>query len=218
MRIQWTLLRWFLQETSRINLAASLVWAGYVLFKKETLEVFDPWPWFFIGVHGYTLAALLGRYESSEFAFLYNRGFTRDSLWTHMMLATVLGVVSALIIATLFIFFPLRNYFQEKAFHNPYYPILATYDYKAVWAWWIGYAVSLPVFHYTWIRRAQPALHGNAGDWLCAGFLLTAFTTLVLISYRSLFWVRMTIVFGFLISGVLLFAGWKLHRDMEVVK
>jgi len=216
MKIRFALVRWLLIPAEPVNLLALVVWCSYILLKREPLSAYDPWPWIFIGAHGYVLAGCLGRTDGGSFAFLYGRGFSRDVLWAHQTLVTVMAVLMALLPPTLIVCLSIRSHNLDVIFRSPYYPILAPFDREAVLAWWIGYAVSLPMFHYAWIRRLQPTAHNRAGDWLSLAFLAAACTTLTLISYRYFLWEKVAVGVGLLISVVLLFAGWRLHRSMEV--
>lgn len=216
MRIQRTLLKYLLLETGTINVVAVIVWTGYVLCKRSPLEFYDQWPFLFIGLHGIGLAWAIGRVDTSGFAFLYSRGYTRDSLWVYKTITMVHGVLMALSLATVILHSPFRTILFNRPLLYPFEPILPLFERQVLWTWWIGYAIALPLFQYAWIRRGQPSAGCNSGIWLCAALPSASYFTFLYHYSRSFKWIDTAIVGGLLIAGILLFSGWRLHRHLEV--
>ncbi|MCA9426667.1 MAG: hypothetical protein KC994_16425 [Candidatus Omnitrophica bacterium] len=218
MKLKPTLVKCLFLGAARIHVAALVVWVLFALFRKETLELGDPWPWVFIGVHTYALAWAFGRIEGSRFGYLFTRGYSSDTLWLHKMIVSFLGAAVGMLPATLIVGASIRSFVQDHLLQNPYYPILASLDFKTVLTWWFGYAVFLPVFHYGWTRLAQPTEQSGAGGWLILAFLLTLFVALNIGLSGPPRVVRSLLVAGGLLSSVILYVGWRLHRDVEVSK
>ena len=219
MRIRLGLLRWYLSPPLMMGQGAcmGLAWA-YVLLKPEPLfEPNDFWPWLLILLHSFLVVKnLRGNGHVHRCGFLYARGFTRDTLWAHAMLAHVLCVVMVWAPVALFIWLPIRSAVQDYLYQSPYYPLFTPMEAPLPVVWLVLYTVLAPVLHYAWIRRAQPTRGSNAGDFLAVGFFFAGFATLAMIHYREPWTNYLALAVGFAIEGILLVAGWRLHRSVEV--
>ncbi len=93
MAIKRGLLLFLLRQTLPATLVGLPIACLYVLFSREVIGSTDAWPFVFILVHSLVLVQLLGRFRSPSFAFVYSRGYSRGSLWLHIMLASVVSVL-----------------------------------------------------------------------------------------------------------------------------
>ena len=215
MKIKMSLLKIMFRETLPVTMIALLISCFYILFTREVLSWQNPWIAMFILVHSIAIAALSGRYRSRGFAFLYTRGFTRDELWLHRMLSTIFSVLVVWLPVSLLVWLPVRSFIQDKMFVSPYFPLMMIREASVPWAWLGGYAILLPLFHYVWIRRAQPLRGENGVVFLAIGVVIVMAT---LMSFRwHPTWFRILI---YCLSTVMVFtclvAGRILHRTLEV--
>ena len=167
MKIKISLLAMLFRHTLPASLIALPVGCLYVLFTRNVLNWQNPLMALFILVHSIAIASSLGQFSSPNFAFLYTQGYSRDELWMHKMLATAFSVLIVWLPITLIIRFGIRSFVQDKIFVSPYFPIMMVREAPVLWFWLGGYAILLPLFHYVWIRRAQP-LRGENGVVLLA--------------------------------------------------
>jgi hypothetical protein len=187
----------------------------YVLLTRAPLDWANPWMGLFVLGHSIAIAFGLGRYRSPAFAFLYTRGYSRDELWVHQILATALAVLAVWLPPALLVWLPVRSSVQEVLFRSPYFPILMMREVTVPWTWLAGYAILLPLFHYVWIRRAQPLAGGD-------GVVLLAIGTVVVIGIFMLFswlphWFWMLLgALAVVMTAANLVAGLLLHRTIEV--
>ncbi len=210
-----SLLTMFMRQCLPATLVALPLAAVYVLKAREPLTWSSPWMGLFVLSHSIAIGSLLGRYRSPGFTFLYTRGYSRDELWVNKLVATALAVLVVWLPVALLVWLPIRSDVQEKLLFSPYFPIMRMREVIVPWAWLAGYAILLPLFHYVWIRRAQPLAGGD-------GVVLLAVGTVVVISIFMLFgwlprWFRML---AWSLAGVVaatnLVAGLLLHRTMEI--
>ena len=104
----------------------------------------------------------------------------------------------------------------QDLLQNPNYPVMAPLDDVYPWRWLLLYATSLAVFHYAWIRKLQAGRDRGAGNALAIAYCLLSFYVPGSWAPRPL-WVWCLLVGGFLAAAcVLLLAGKKLHRSMEI--
>ena len=215
MRIKMSLLKILFRETLPVTLTALLISCPYILFTREVLIWQNPWVAIFILTHSIAIAALSGRYRSRSFAFLYTRGYTRDELWFHKMLNTILSVLAVWLPASLIVWLPVRSFVQDKLFISPYFPLMMIREAQVPWAWLGGYAILLPLFHYVWIRRAQPLRGENGVVFLAIGVVVVIGTLMTFRWYSD--WFRILIYsLSMVMIVTCLFAGRILHRNLEV--
>lgn len=215
MRIRMSLLKIMFRETLPVTLIALLISLPYVLFARDVLAWQNPWIAIFILSHSIALAALSGRYRSRAFAFLYTRGFTRDELWFHKMLSTTLSVIAVWLPVSLIVWFPVRSFIQDKLFVSPYFPLMMIREATVPWAWLGGYAILLPLFHYVWIRRAQPLRGENGVVFLAIGVVIVIATLMDFRWHPQWFRILIYSLSAVMIATCLI-AGRILHRNLEV--
>jgi len=210
-----SLLAMLFRQSLPVTLIALPIGCLYVLFAREPLGWQNPWMALFVLVHSIAIAVSLGRFRSRSFAFLYTRGYSRDELYVHKLVGTALLVLAVWLPIALIIWTPIRSIVQDKLFVSPYFPIMAIREAAVPWAWLGGYAILLPLFHYVWIRRAQPTRGGNGVVLLAIGVVL-AMAILMTFRwhpqwFRNLLWILSVIV---ILTNLI--AGWLLHRRLEV--
>ena len=172
MRIRGRLLLFLLRKTMPVTVTAICIACLYVFLRREILDWRDAWAGVFVLGHSLTLARLLGRFRTGEFAFLYTRGYSRDALWAHKMLATLISVLAAWIPAALIVWTPLRGLAQDVLFRSPYFPIMAPREAVVPMAWAVGYVILIPLSHYSWIRAAQPTRGRLGGSMMAPGVIV----------------------------------------------
>jgi hypothetical protein len=91
----------------------------YVLLTRKPLDWTNPWMGLFVLVHSLAIVFCLGRYRSPAFAFLYTRGYSRDELWLHKLLATALTVLAVWLPLALIVWLPIR---RVGMLFRPYFP------------------------------------------------------------------------------------------------
>jgi hypothetical protein len=215
MKVKMSLLGMLFRQGLPVTLIGLPIGCLYVLFTREPLAWQNPWTALFVLVHSIAVAVCLGRFRSRSFAFIYTRGYSRDELWAHKMLATVLAVAPVWLPMALIVWLPVRSVVQDKLLVSPYFPIMRIREASVPWAWLAGYAVLMPLFHYVWIRRAQPLRGGNGVVLLAIGVVI-AMSTLMSFRwhpqwFRILLWILSAVV-----VGTALIAGRLLHRQLEV--
>jgi hypothetical protein len=196
--------------------ALGLPLAGlYVLLTPKPLEWANPWMGLFVLGHSLTIASCLGRYRSPAFAFLYTRGYARDELWVHQLLVTLWAVLAVWLPLALVVWLPIRSSVQDALFRSPYSLILTIREVSVPWAWLAGYAFLLPLFHYVWIRRAQPLAGGDGVVLLATGTVLALG---ILLSFRWFppWFLVLSGALALVVSATNLLAGLLLHRTIEV--
>jgi len=218
MRIKGRLLLFLLRKTMLVTVIAICMACLYALLRREVLDWRDAWAGVFVLVHSLALTGLLGRFRSGAFAFLYSRGYSRDALWAHTMLATLISALAAWLPAALIVWTPLRGLAQDVLFRSPYFPIMAPREAVVPMAWAAAYGILVPLFHYEWIRRAQPVRGGSGGPFLAAG-VIVALAVLVMEGRPHPWFVGSAATAGILAVGALVgarvVASWRLHRRVE---
>jgi len=216
MKIRSSLVWMFFRETLAATLIALPIACLYVMFVRDVLSWRNPWMSLLVLGHSIAIASLLGRYRSRSFAFAYTRGYTRDDLWLNKMAATGVSVLVVWLPVALIIWLPIRSGVQDKWFRSPYFPIMMLREAVVPWAWLAGYAILAPLFHYVWIRRAQPLCGENGVVLLALGVVVVIGT---LMTFRWHYdWFRMLC---YVLAGIMavttLVAGRILHRTVEVL-
>jgi hypothetical protein len=190
---------------------------AYVLFWPDVMTASDRWPSLLVGVQCLLLVGSLGRFTSPAFSFLYSRGYSRDTLWNHTMLASLLSVLVAWLPATLIVWSGLRSAVHDHLFQSPNFPIMAPCE---IWVplVWLGIFVLLtPAFHYAWIRRAQPTKGGFGGFVLSFGIVVALLMSFNIAFYFYFWWLAWLAGVLFVLAVVFLVLGGRaLHRSMEV--
>ena len=216
MKIKTPLLTYFLWSLWSINTAALVVSICFVLLYPRYFRWNNAWAAIFVLIHSIAITFVLGRVQSPSFAFIYTRGFSRDVLWVHKMLASIISASCVWLPVALLIGLGGRSALQDW-FRNPYFPIMAEQEMSAVWFWLFGYALLLPMFHYAWIRKAQPMKGSGNGMLLAVGAFVVIFT-LMTFRHHSNWYVLLCWVIGGVMMVVYTVSGLLLHRTLEVQK
>ena len=211
------LFQWLMRTLHPVTMAALPIPIFWTLFIQTPLFENQGWALFFIIAHSFAIVTALSRTSSDSFAFLHARPFSRDTLWAHTMLASLGGVLLAWLPAALILWLGWRSALLDRL-QNPYYPIMASREMALPWRWLLEYAIFLPIFHYEWIRRLQPARGSDEGAYLAVGILLAflMFTENPLFARSFPFLAWLTLGLFACIAAALLIAGWRLYRRVEV--
>lgn len=215
MRIKMSLLKMMLRQCLPATLIGLPIACFYVLLTREPLDWTNPWMGLFVLAHSIAIAFCLGRHRGPGFAFLYTRGYSRDELWVHKFLVTVLAVLTVWLPLALIVWLPIRGDVQDVLFRSPYYPILMIREASVPWAWLAGYALLLPLFHYVWIRRAQPLAGGDGVVLLAAGTAIAIGIFMLFGWLPQWFWILLWALAA-VVTMANLVAGFLLHRTIEV--
>ncbi len=211
--IRTGLLRYLLSHTTPITVVAVPVACLFILCWRDVLDVRNAWVSLFIVVHSLLIVRSLGRFDRGSFAFLHTRGFSSDCIWAHKMLASLLAVLVVWIPVALIVSTPIRSALQDVTF-NPNFPIMAQREQFMPLVWLVEYCVTIPLFHYSWIRRAQP-VRGSMGGAFTAAGVIGAVCILVSEAYRHP-WFNWLALVGVVVMACVLAASRKLHRRLEV--
>jgi hypothetical protein len=215
MRIKMSLLKMMTRQCLPATLIGLPIACFYVLVTRGPLDWTNPWMGLFILAHSTAVAFCLGRYRSPGLAFLYTRGYSRDELWTNKILATVLAVLAVWLPVALIVWLPVRSRVQDVLFRSPYFPIMMMREVSVPWAWLAGYAFLPPLFHYVWIRRAQPLAGGDGVVLLAIGTVIAVGIFMLFGWLPRWFWTVLWILAA-AITVTNLVAGFLLHRKIEV--
>ncbi|MCF7972233.1 MAG: hypothetical protein K9N55_00295 [Phycisphaerae bacterium] len=215
MILKYAFVRLLFQHCLPVTLVALLVSVPYLLLSPKPLESYDGWINVFILAHCIALATRLGHMGGASTEFLYTQGYTRDQIWTHLMASTVLCVAAVWGPMALCLWLGIRSGIQDRVLISPYYPLLATREMGLPWVWLCAYGLLLPMFHYVWIRRAQPT-KGSDGALLIAVGLVVVAGTLVSFRWHADWFKTVTYLLFGIMTVTALWAGRILHRTMEV--
>ena len=217
MKIKTSLIGTLFRQTLPATLIALPVISLFVLFYRDILDWQNPWISLFVLMHSILITASLGRSRSASFAYIYTCGYSRDQLWAHKMLSTVLSVLVVWLPAALIIWLPIRSFVQDKIFISPYFPLMMVREATVPWFWLFGYLILLPMFHYVWIRRAQPTRGSNGAVLLAIGIVIAAATLMSFKWHPAWFQTLVWIVSAVMVLTALA-GGFLLHRRLEVQK
>lgn len=217
MRINGPLFLWMFRPLRGLTIVTAITASAYVLFHDQPLYFpRDTATKLFIVIHCFLISRLAGRVRSETFAFLYSQGFSRDTLWSHMWLATAASVLATWLPCAVLILTPLRSSVQDYLL-NPWFPLMSPTERPfLMWSLFL-YFLLVPVFHYEWIRSSMPFRGVVNGHLLAVSYFVFA----GLLTER--FWqfspdtARMWLAGGFvLVSAILGLFGCWMHRRMEV--
>ena len=218
MRINKELLRWQLRQTLPVICVSVPLAVLYVLQACERLQFrFESLAMIFVVVHCLAITWRLGRTSLPEFRYLYSQGYSRDALFAHMMLASLLALLAVWIPVGLLIYLPIRASVQAAA-GNPWFPFAAWTERAFVWRWFLASLTLLPALHYAWIRASLARKGVESGYILAAATVLASsilWSNSAHASQNETYW---TGAFALLASaGTLLIGGWMVHRRIEVL-
>ena len=217
MNIKLSLISTFLRQTLGVTLVAFPVMVIFVLFYRDVLDWQNPWMSLFLLVHSIAVVFCMGRFRSRSFAYIYTRGYSRDELWVNKMVASAIAVLVVWLAAAVVIWLPVRSAIQDKMFLSPYFPLMMIREATVPFFWLFGYAVLVPIFHYVWIRRAQPTRGGNGAVLLAIAVVIAAFTLMTFKWHPEWFKVVIWTASGVMTAAGLI-GGLLLHRRLEVQK
>jgi len=158
------------------------------------------------------LASSLGRPTDKDFAFLFSRGYSRDTLWLNTMIATAMSALAVWLPAALIVWTPLRSIVQDWMrisvhFSNP------AAERTVPLAWLAWYTFLLPFSHYEWIRWAQPTRGAFGATLIQAGMIVVAYPIVVLSPWPT--WPILWAPGGLVALGAFV-ASRHLYRRLEV--
>jgi hypothetical protein len=213
--VQRGLFQYLWRKALPATLLGGLGLAVYALASTEVLTRLDSLSTVIVAVQCLGVAYLLGNYRSPAFAYLYSRGYSRDVIWNHLMLASLALLLAAWLPAALIVWTGLRSMVHDRLFQSPNFPVMAPLETSMPF-WWLGFALlTMPLLHYVWIRQAQPTRGGQGGKYAGALFLfavLASFPQGPTISGYAWFFV---VADGVVVVGLVI-GGRILHRSMEV--
>lgn len=216
MLIKRSLWIWYSRRAWPVTWIALLVVVFHVLIvRREPYRSVELEPWIFLTLHCMALNWRVNSLGGPDCAFLYTRGFTRDTLWSHRILVTLAHAFTVWGVAATLIWTGLRSAFQSSYLHNPEFPLMDGLDAGLPSGWLLGYLITLSALQYASIRRWQPTLGASSGYWLVLGLL--ALPEIVVRAARSNSIGPIPIIGGLLaVTLTLLFVARWLHRDIEV--
>jgi hypothetical protein len=216
MTVRRGLLRILWREILPATLFGTLGLGTYALLWPGVMAIRDIWPALLIFAQCLLLSALLGRFTSPSFAFLYSRGYTRDALWNHTMLVSALSIVAGWLPAALIVWTGLRSAVHDHLFQSPYFPIMAPCETSTPLGWLGLYLLLAAMFHYVWIRLAHPSKGGQGGfdALLVVLFALLAVSNMGALGSGCGVWLLGISYAVVLVAFVL--GGRVLHRSLEV--
>ena len=213
MRLRIALLRLMLQRITAPTVAFFFVAAHYVLLKPKPLSSIDGWAAVLVFAHSYLLTSSLGRPADKDFAFTLSRGYSRDTLWLNTMIVTTISVLAVWLPAALIVWTPLRSILHDAIFRSPHFPIMAPLEKTTPLAWLAWYVLLLPLFHYEWIRWAQPTRGAFGATLIQAGIVLVVYPLIVTSPWPS--WLIRWAPGGLVALGAFI-ASRRLYSRLEV--
>ena len=215
MSIRWRLLRILWRQAMPATVIGGLGLAVFSLAWPDVLTPRDLWPGLIVFAQCMLLARLLGRFETPSFAYLYSRGYPRDALWGHMMLASVLSLLTAWLAAGLVIWTGLRSLLHDR-FQSPYFPIMAPRETWVPLIWLGLYVLLIPACHYAWIRRSQPTKGRHSGPLVLLSLLAALLVSVDMVHYLDGWFAWLSGSLYVVVVACLILGGRVLHRSLEV--
>ena len=205
------LLLWQLRKTRYITLIAlpSAFW--FVLSFEESLTWHLFIVWLFCVVHSLAIAWTQGMIKQVDVGLIYNRGASRDQIWTAKMLASLISVMLVWLPIALLIWSRGRLIYQDYLL-NPNALFIETHEQLFPLQTLLLYLFLLPVFNYAWIRTALN-LQGNRNAWAIA--VVPCLTLLWAIIEKQ--YIGLSAVIVVLVLALLTLTTSRiLHRSIEV--
>lgn len=213
MHLSPSLIRWYLHQSSFVTQTAACIAAAFILGYTGRLDELYFWPFALMILESVASCWAMCRFESPAAAFLHTRGFTRDRLWFHRLIAQLIGMLFVWGAASLCLWLGVRSAFQGGVLQNPMYPLLKQADFALPWLWLAIYLIIACAVGYAPVRRAQPTRDVDAGYAVLVGYLiaLSSIVNAPGIAWRLVWWAALATV-----SVVLLVGSWRLNREVEV--
>jgi tryptophan-rich sensory protein len=210
------LFRMFWRQSLPATVFGVIGLSAYSLLWPDVMTIRDIGPPLLILVQCLLLVMLLGRTESPAFSFIYSRGYSRDALWGHAMLASVLSVAVGWLPAALVVWSGLRSFLHDNFFQSPFFPIMSPFE-TTVPLIWLGIFVFLTsVFHYVWIRLAHPSKGGRGGFYGAQVLLLAATTAFILFNFVPGYIAWVSVISCVVVLVAVVLGARALHRNLEV--
>ena len=215
MSIRWRLLRILWRQAMPATAIGALGLAVYSLAWPDVLTPREFLPGLIVLVQCVLLAVMLGRFDTPSFAYLYSRGYPRDALWGHMMLASALSVLTAWLAAGLVIWTGLRSLLHDRLL-SPYFPIMAPRETWVPLVWLGLYVLLIPACHYAWIRRSQPTRGRQSGNLVLVSLLAALSLGFDMVHYLDGWFAWLSGALYVAVVACLILGGRVLHRSLEV--
>ena len=215
MSIRWRLLRILWRQAMPATMIGALGLAVFSLAWPDVLTTHEFWPGLIVLVQCVLLAVMLGRFDTPSFAYLYSRGYPRDALWGHMMLASALSVLTAWLVAGLVIWTGLRSLLHDRLL-SPYFPIMAPLETWVPLVWLGLYVLLIPACHYAWIRRSQPTRGRQSGNLVLVSLLAALSLGFDMVHYLDGWFAWLSGALYVAVVACLILGGRVLHRSLEV--
>ena len=213
--VRWGLLKVLWRQAMPATAIGALGLALFSLAWPDVMTPRDPWPGLIVLAQCLLLGVLFGRCESPSFAYVYSRGYSRDALWGHMMLASALSVLTAWLVAGLVVWTHLRSLLHDRLLHSPYFPIMAPRETWVPLVWLGLYLLLAPACHYAWIRRAQPTKGGQGGNFVVVGLLAALLVGFDMVRYLDGWFAWLAGASYVAVVACLVLGGRVLHRSLE---
>lgn len=221
MLLSLSLFLWLWRRSLAATIVAAVSAVGLMLLVPVRLQPKFAGDWLPLYLllafaHAVAVVALQARPFSGPTGYLYSRGFTRDRLWVHQVLASVVSVLVVWLVAGAVVWLPLRGWWQGTVINNPFYPGADALESGFIlrplaFALWL-----VPMLHYNWIRRAQPTCDRLVGPMLLAWALCGGLFGLLFVSGRGIALLPWIAAMVIALPATLTVLGWWLHRQMEV--
>jgi hypothetical protein len=180
--------------------------AAYVLLHRSPLEWTDPIALLILAAQSVILSRRLAWSRKGEAAFLYTRGFSRDSIWCHRILVCLLSGVVSTGVAALIVWIGIREEAQ-LSMGNSIFPIVSIRETWVAMQWFGVYALLVPFLQYAWARGA---IDGMPNGYIMA---VLALVMLVILYFAA---GGFGVVSLAVASASLTWLGGVLHRYVEV--
>ena len=216
MRIEPMLLKWMLTELRTpmklgllivLTLSIIPIYDKYQNSNDYSMSLFFILPMLSmlaLPVLSAMICAKLNRFRSPSFGFLYGRGYSRNTLWWHMMAAMFLAVIIPWLAA---------GCIALPVYHNLKIEV-------SVWRTTLfGCGTQLffiATLNYIWIRDAQPRRYKNSGAWLVMAVVWSQqLWSMARIQNDDVIMVVLPLISTF-ISVLFLWQSYRLHEHIEV--
>jgi hypothetical protein len=216
MSVRWRLLRVLWRQAMPATAIGAFGLAVFSLAWPDVLTPRDFWPGLIVLAQCVLLAVILGRFDTSSFAYLYSRGYSRDALWGHMMLASALSLLAAWLAAGLVVWTGLRSLLHDRLLQSPYFPIMAPRETWVPLIWLALYVVLIPACHYAWIRHSQPTRGKQGGNLLVVSLLAALLLGFDMVRYLNGWFAWLSGALYAPLVACLILGGRALHRSLEV--
>jgi len=187
--------------------------AIFELFPSAPLSGREMLPAAIIVAHVAWVSWALARLDKGEMPFLYTRGFHWDVIWWHRVAVAALSALAAIAASSLVLWLGLRTAAQI-GMGDSLYPLVARRESWAPMYWLVLYVLLLPVGLYAFVRAEHEAPLG--GLWLAIAIGPTTWFAWNLLAGTAGWLPRALMVAGGCVVVALLWAGQRLHRNVEV--